>query len=292
MLTAAAARGLQLSINVVPTALTSAWIAALCGICWRYSRPSSEQRLAASAGIVILLFAGGAFGGLICLVGQTFALPLIDPQLHQADLALGIDLKSIIAGVIKIPGLAPVLAAAYASSIPMVFLTALLFVWTGRRERAWELCFVFNLCLTITALSATVTPAAGPFHYLPIPPSLQHDLPPGAGIYALNDLFSLRSSGRFIVDPTDLRGVATFPSFHAMLALMTAAAWRDVGKMGLLMSAWQGTVILSTLPIGGHYGIDLIAGLACWAVVQFLWSTLRRKPQSRRGAINQFPAAP
>ncbi|HET7576567.1 MAG TPA: hypothetical protein VFK19_08400 [Sphingomicrobium sp.] len=35
--------------------------------------------------------------------------------------------------------------------------------------------------------------------------------------------------------------------------------------------AWQGLVILSTIPIGGHYVIDLMAGSVCWAAAHMFW---------------------
>jgi membrane-associated phospholipid phosphatase len=246
-------------------------MSALGWVCWRYSRPTGEKRFAVGAGVVLVLFAGGSAGGLICLVGQFFALPFIDPFLHQADLALGIDLNSVIRGVISVPFLPVLLGMAYVSSIPIVFISALIFAWLRREERAWELCFVFNLCLLVTAISAALIPATGPFHFLPIPVALQNALPPGSGIYALDDLFALRRAEHFVIDPTELKGVATFPSFHAMLALMTAAAWRGIPLMRVAMPAWQAIVILSTIPIGGHYAIDLIAGLICWTAVHALW---------------------
>src|ERR671913_181105 len=103
-------------------------------------------------------------------------------------------------------------------------------------------------------------PATGPFYYLDFPAALQQALPPGAGTFYLADLFALRDADRFIVDPSQLQGVAVFPSFHAMLGVMTAAAWRDFPSIRIAMCAWQGLVILSAIPIGGHYVTDLAAG--------------------------------
>jgi membrane-associated phospholipid phosphatase len=87
----------------------------------------------------------------------------------------------------------------------------------------------------------------------------------------LEHLFALREARTFVIDPTQLAGVATFPSFHTALALMTAAAWRDVPTIRAAMFAWQALVIVSTIPIGGHYVVDLIAGAACWGVAHILW---------------------
>ena len=57
---------------------------------------------------------------------------------------------------------------------------------------------------------------------------------------------------------------------------MTAAAWRNVPAIRAAMFAWQGLVIISTIPIGGLYVIDLIAGAACWGLAHLLWRKAQR----------------
>ena len=93
-----------------------------------------------------------------------------------------------------------------------------------------------------------------------------------------------------MIDPTQLAGVATFPSFHTALALMTAAAWRDVPRIRVAMFAWQGLVIISTIPIGGHFVVDLIAGAACWGVAHVLWRKAQRVNMTTASAGGAAPA--
>ena len=94
-------------------------------------------------------------------------------------------------------------------------------------------------------------------------------LPPGAGVYHL-DAFARFHAG---TDPdvrlSEMSGLVTFPSFHTVLALLAAQAlaetrWRWLG------AAWAVVVIVSTIPIGGHYVTDLIAGFAIWAACAWL----------------------
>jgi membrane-associated phospholipid phosphatase len=66
---------------------------------------------------------------------------------------------------------------------------------------------------------------------------------------------------------------------------MTAAAWRDVRSVRLPMSIWQGVVILSAIPIGGHYLVDLLAGSLCWAFVYFLWRFVLDREWLREGQL-------
>jgi membrane-associated phospholipid phosphatase len=288
----AAARGLELSVSITPTLLAIALLVALHLVRLRHEKDGGDNRLAASVRCVSALYVGGLSGALLCLVGQTFARPLIDPLLHQGDLMLGVDVRSLIDATISVAGLAPLLAAAYQSSFPLLFGTALYLAWTGKAGRAYELCGIFNVCLLIVAISSAVIPAVGAFHHLSIPSSLLSALPAGSGTYHLEDLFALREAKCFVVDPSHLQGVATFPSFHTALALMTAAAWRDFPRAWIAMCFWQALVLASTIPIGGHYVVDLFFGAGVWFLVFRAWQwhvrntpTETWSPQGRPGFV-------
>jgi hypothetical protein len=277
---AATIGGLNLGLMLAPAAYTAMWMAGLSIVWWRHRRAGMERRFSTSAAFILVMFTAGAFGRLICLVGQTFAMPLIDSQLQGIDVALGLQTLPIILGVASIPMLPDLLWFPYNFGVPIIILSALFFIWTGRGERAWEMCFVFNFCLLITTTSSIFIPAAGPFHYEQYPESLLARLPPGSGTYAIDLLFALRKAHSYTIDPTGLFGVACFPSFHTMMALVAAAAWRGVPRIGPAMLVWQGVAIFATIPIGGHYLIDLVGGLVCWALVQTLWQWLMSATQS------------
>jgi membrane-associated phospholipid phosphatase len=83
----------------------------------------------------------------------------------------------------------------------------------------------------------------------------------------LEVLHAIRNSSRMVINPMELYGLVTFPSFHTAMALMTAAAWRDDRYLRWPMFIWNALVILSTLPIGGHYVVDVIAGALTWFLV-------------------------
>jgi membrane-associated phospholipid phosphatase len=44
-------------------------------------------------------------------------------------------------------------------------------------------------------------------------------------------------------------------------------------------------VILSAIPIGGHYLVDLLAGSLCWAFVYFLWRFVLDREWLREGQL-------
>ena len=56
------------------------------------------------------------------------------------------------------------------------------------------------------------------------------------------------------------------------------------------MCAWQGLVILSAIPVGGHYASDLAAGAICWGLVQLLWNRVIDGPFAKSTADETAPA--
>ena len=61
-----------------------------------------------------------------------------------------------------------------------------------------------------------------------------------------------------------MTGVITFPSFHTIMALITIQAWSWHRALKIPILTWNLAVIFTTLPIGGHYFVDLAAGGLVW----------------------------
>ena len=242
----------------------------------RSLRRPEDHRLANAAGSLLTLFVAGAAGGVVSLVGQTFAFPLIDAPLAAADQAMGASAIDIVRAVVAVPLLPEVLHLAYFTTVPLIFLSALALAVLGRGERVWELCAAFCFCMLVATLCSLFLPAAAPFEYLGMPAELRAELPDHAGVYHVAAFHELRATRQFEVDCFELQGVVTFPSFHTAMAAITAAAWRDDRRLRWPMLGFNLVVILSTVPIGGHYLVDIPGGLACWA----LFFLARRSPAS------------
>jgi membrane-associated phospholipid phosphatase len=133
----------------------------------------------------------------------------------------------------------------------------------------WELCFTFAGSAVVCAFLSALVPAIGAFAYYGVPPDVLARLPPGAGRFHLLIFEEYRSGALDTVDLRQLEGVVTFPSFHAAMALMTAHAVRDMRWLFRLLSVWSGVILISTIPIGGHYAVDLLAGAVVWAAFAF-----------------------
>jgi membrane-associated phospholipid phosphatase len=224
-------------------------------------------RLAAALGSFSILTLGGAAAGILSMVGQMFAFPLVDGSLAAADDLIGIGSIDVVQFVIRFRGGPNMLAMVYELSIPLLFVSAFVLACLGRYRRVWELCAAFSFCLLVATLISFLFPAVGAFEYSEIPSELTSKLPAGSGVYHLKYLYALRGASDLLIDPMHPKGLVTFPSFHTAMALMTAAAWRCDRYLRGPMIVWNAGVILSAVPIGGHYLIDLVGGAATWIVI-------------------------
>jgi membrane-associated phospholipid phosphatase len=118
--------------------------------------------------------------------------------------------------------------------------------------------------MQVVALVSIAAPAVGAMAHLGLLDLQGAGLPSGAGVYHLDAFARYHAGTDPVVRLSEMSGLVTFPSFHTVLALLATQAlaetrWRWIGV------AWTAVVIVSTIPIGGHYVTDLAAGFAIWA---------------------------
>lgn len=233
---------------------------ALSGWCrWRYP----DKRLAHAAAIV----GSGTLSLLICGVisnaGLALRAPLMDATLVAADAAVGLHVDQAVRAVAGYPRLIDALAVVYnASGAAVVGLIALALI-ARPPAKAWELCATVIVAMQVVAVVSIAMPAMGAMAHLGMEDLQGAGLPAGAGVYHLA-AFSHFRDGAVVLRLSDLSGLVTFPSFHTVLALFaTQALWDTRARWPGI--AWSAAVIMSTIPIGGHYVTDLAAGFAVWA---------------------------
>jgi membrane-associated phospholipid phosphatase len=266
LIAAAIATGSTVGVRIF-SALIAISVATAIGWLFVRCRVRSDTRCALALGSLFIVYVSGGLGGISSGVGQTFKLPFIDDWLATADSHLGLTSSEVIHWATSVDHLPTVLAVAYFSSVPAVIISCLVLSCLKHEERVWELCAGFSFCVVISAVFSALVPAAGPFEYSGVGALYGPRLPQGAGIYHLDQLHLLRASRHYVVDPLAMKGLVTFPSFHTAMALMTVAAWRDYRHVWVALLFWNSVVVLSTIPIGGHYVVDLVGGLAMWVLV-------------------------
>lgn len=256
-----------------------------------YTRFRPSPKLALSTGGLALMIASALLAGIVANAGMRLRFPLVDGQLAAMDLAMGIDTPALVRVVADHPFLAELMGLAYSSSSALPLVSAVWLGFRGEGKRTWELALGFGAGIVIAAATSVFFPALGNFSHAGLEGLAGTGLPAGSGVYHLHAVNAYRDGLDPLLDVRKLEGVVTFPSFHIIMATIVAYAFRDRGPLGWLVYLWCALVAVSTVPIGGHYVIDLLAGTLLWAACMALGRSdllrkagalARRRPASAR----------
>lgn len=229
--------------------------------------------------------------GILALAALAVNAPLVDDALIRADAAMGLDARAVVEAVARRPVLHAPLSFAYTASVALILLAPLALVVLGRAAAAWRLCAAVALSGLACALLSIPFPAVGAFSGLHLPQAVVARLPTGAGLYHLPAFEAYRSGLATRLDVFGLSGVVTFPSFHAAFACATAHALMPLRRARGAVLCWTGLVLVSTVVIGGHYFVDLLAGAAVAAGAVLAARAGRAAPGRLAGAYRLTPAA-
>ena len=153
-----------------------------------------------------------------------------------------------------------------------------------------------HICAFLFALAATscisaLIPATGVYGALGLVPADYPNLVPQAYYDTVHEIPALRDGSLRLLDVFRLGPVLTFPSFHAVCAILFIwSIWpvRWLRPFGLLLN---GAMLVSTPVGGGHYFIDVITGMVVAALSIYaatrITSTLTRQSQGIGRALHQ-----
>lgn len=213
----------------------------------RRNAPLAQMSLYASLWVLFT-----AFGAIQTYLGATLAIPLVDPGYARADAWLGFSWLDWTRFVQRRPALGVALAAAYDSLLPQIAGSIVLFALLRDRRRNTELLVsvMIGLCLTTAAFS--LLPALGPC------------VAAGraANFLYLEPLRALRHGDQGVFALSRMQGIVSFPSFHAVLAVLIATAHRGVRWSFPLVLGLDLVMLVSIPSDGGHYLTDILGGIA------------------------------
>jgi membrane-associated phospholipid phosphatase len=180
-------------------------------------------------------------------------LPRWDEALAAADHALGLNWLDMYQWLTRHPAIEATLRAVYSSlgAEMLILLFALELLGHHNHARAFLLWFMITAIATVGI--ATLIPAAGAFVY--------YHLPVASTTGYVSQWADLRNGTLRTINPLDNQGLVVFPSFHASLAVLCAYAARPLRNLKYPLLALNLLIILSSPAMGGHYFIDIIAGV-------------------------------
>ena len=194
-----------------------------------------------------------------------FKRPLVDQWLAAADAGMGIHVPALVEWTRAHPSIQQMLSSAYFSLLPQFILPiAVVGCWFKDRAALWEYAFHFHVCVIVTLLGLALWPAACAFTYYGFDSLLDQTR-------FIRHFHEFRTGVQTMVQPSDVEGMISFPSFHVAGALMVTWAFRRhrYWLMGLgMLNAW---LIAATVFTGAHYAIDIVATAVMFAASIGMW---------------------
>jgi hypothetical protein len=183
--------------------------------------------------------------------------PLWDAELTAADQAIGFDSAAVARSLDSSALLSGITVLAYHSLIPQMIVAVVALSATGRFGSLRAMVLAALLSGFATILLSGLVPAVGAL----IDPATHRHLPASIAWVHKDEIAALRDGSLRLVDLSAMTGIVSFPSYHAALAAIFIWSFRKVPLLALSGSAWGLLTILATPTAGGHYGVDVIAGL-------------------------------
>lgn len=223
-----------------------------------FAKVTMRPRLYAGANAFLLMTLFTVTGVVLSYALAARGGALWDADLARLDQLLGFDWPAFYQAADQFPGLLWVGGLAY-HSLPLQMIVCIVAL-SGAGQTLTLRTAVSAALLSgfATILISGLVPAMGnvfdPGRYARLWPSvawMERDM-----------LTGLRDGAWRTVNVSHLWGIVTFPSYHATLPLILAWAQRDVPWLRVLAPIWAAVTVLATPLFGGHYGVDVLAGIA------------------------------
>jgi hypothetical protein len=230
-------------------------LAVVLVICRRWrSFPRITHRLAhLTRTVLALVLFTNAVSILGVILTGILPLPSWDEALATADRALGLNWLDMYQWVTRYPAIEVSAQTLYMSLGPEMLILFFALELLGHHNQAREFLLWFMVSAIATAGIGILMPAAGAFVYYHLPVAYT------TGYVA--QWADLRNGTLRTINPLDNQGLVVFPSFHATLAVLCACAARPLRMLRYPLLALNLLIILSSPAMGGHYFIDIFAGV-------------------------------
>ena len=265
--------------------------AALGGAAYFYRNVRIRENFAVMCIALMQVLLFSALGSILSYLLARNGGALWDSTFTNWDRALGLDWLGFVRAVDRHGWLVTALRLAYASLIPQIIVLVLVLGFTNRLEKLRAVMLGAILCGTICVLASPFFPAVSNYVHLGLTAADFRHVDPWAGYIHLADFNGLREGTMNQLDLSKMQGIITFPSYHAGLSAVTLWGFWTSGVRWL---KWTGPIvalgtIVATPVDGGHYFVDVLAGIAI-AIVSILvaWRAVRWAPAWPRLTASPF----
>lgn len=187
---------------------------------------------------------------------QRFAFPLQDELLASADRALGLEWLDYAHWVDRHAVIQAIIHFAYDSIRNQITLPLIILAFTNRPGEVRAYLLAFAIAFTFTIIISALMPAAGPIAFVD---RATFEVLKFTGATPLDHLTRLREAGPLIMNESP-GGIATFPSFHATIAILTPLTLRGYPRIFAALLLLNAAMLVGTVTEGAHYFVDILAG--------------------------------
>jgi membrane-associated phospholipid phosphatase len=228
---------------------------------WFYHQHRPDPRLATALTGTAQAVTFAAVAAPLSYLAASFNRPLFDAAFATADRALGLDWPALLAWMNHHPAPHAIFVLAYNSFAVQATTTVLALAFTGRLLQMRVFMISFMLAAIVSIAISAIAPAAGVWDFYQFKPDDFSTIVPATR--AAQPFFDGLRDGsyRFLTGIT-AQGIITFPSFHAALGVVFMTALWPIPVVRWAGIAVNGLMILATPVDGGHYVVDVIAGIA------------------------------
>jgi hypothetical protein len=244
---------------------------ALFGLAAIYTSFAYYNAKAATRGNAKIVFMLGAIAqanlvaglaAILAYIAAAPALPLQDAKLHAVDQLLGLDWRAYLAFVNDRPLLSALLAKCYGMIGSQMLIVPLVLAALGYFCRLQRYILALVLTLVVTIAISALAPAMGVYHHLGLTPADHPNVNPVTYLDCVRELPLVRDGSLRHLDLFGLAGLVTFPSFHAASAVLYGWALWPLRWGRPLVMVINGGMLAATPIGGGHYFVDVFAGVA------------------------------
>jgi membrane-associated phospholipid phosphatase len=226
---------------------------------YRFVRRDDGIFLFAQAGCQII--AGTLALAVFSYVGARLAFPLYDGTYVAIDARVGFHWRDWVLALDRNPSLAQVLWWIYRSCEAQLLLLLPLLFLRGHSGHVQRFLVAFLYSAGVVTVLATLFPAAGGYDFFGLVPSGLSNIDVAFGQQHLHDLMALRAHEMTQL-PLEMKGLVTFPSFHATLAVLLIYLGWPIALLRMPLVLVNTLMVVSTIACGGHYLVDVAGGLA------------------------------
>ncbi len=231
---------------------------------YRHIRPNQSIAATATAAGLFILFT---------IVGSIFNYLLLPLSREPTDIALarfdaffGFHWPSFVEWASHYPRIGVLLQVVYATSLPQLLIVIFVLGFSGRLR----LLHHFLLTGVIGALLAIICwsffPSFGASSIYHLPQAVTDAVPLAVGPDYGAELVELGRHGSTYLSPKNVLGVIGFPSFHTVMAAMSAVFMIRIRWLGPIFLVVNVLMMPAIIIQGGHNLADLMGGLAVFAI--------------------------